>query len=134
MRFTVAGRAGLGAEVGGIVTGWLLRLVVIMAVLGFVGYDVIATAINAVTVEDAAQEVARAARRVYQESGRRLQDARAAAADEARTQGVDLLDTRVEGQRISVTIRDQASTLFVHRVPRLRELTTRTATSTVTWQ
>lgn len=134
MRLTVPRCAGLHGEVGGIVTGWLLRLVVIMAVLGFVGYELITTAINAVTVEDAAQEVARAARRVYQESGRRLDDARAAAADEARVQGVDLLDTRVEGQQISVTVSDKANTIFVHRVPRLGEFTTRTATSTVTWQ
>ncbi len=134
MRSTVARSARLRGEVGGIVTGWLVRLIAIMAVLGVVGYEVVTTAFNAVTIEDAAQEVARSARRAYQERDHRLEEARAAAAHEAGSQGVELLDTRVEGSQISVTVRDQADTLFVHRITQLNGLTIRTATSTVTWQ
>ncbi|MDP9023473.1 MAG: hypothetical protein M3N57_12415 [Actinomycetota bacterium] len=117
-------------ETGGIVTGWLGQLVVIMAVLAFVGYEAVATGLNAVTVEDAAQEIARAAARAYAEAGRDRSAAADAAQQEAADRGAELVEFNIAEQTVTVVVRRTADTVVLDDIGWFDSLTTRTAT----WQ
>lgn len=120
-------------ETGGIVTSWLLQILVIVAVIGFVGYEGIAAAVNTVQIEDEAQEVARAAARAFRDS-QQLPAAEEAARAQAQAEGIDLLDVVVDGDFVEATVRDTADTLVIHRISALDSLVTRTATSRVSWR
>lgn len=117
------------AEAGGIVTGWLGQLVVIMAVLAFLGYEVISTALNAIAVEDTAQEAARVAAGAYRDTDGNEGDARAAAEAEATERGATLTAFDIRAGTLAVTVRQQADTLLIDSVSLFDSLTTRTATS-----
>lgn len=131
MRTSTSRRAG--AETGGIVTGWLFQLVVIMAIIAFIGYEGIAIGLNAVNVEDSAQETARAAARSYRED-QQLDNARSAAEGQASTEGVELLDVTVDGDELSVVVQDTATTIIVHEIGAMEDIVTRRGTSTVKWR
>lgn len=133
MRTSTATTRRAVTEAGGIVTGWLFQLVVIMAVLAFLGYEAISIGLNAVNVEDSAQETARAAARSYRED-QRIDTAREAAEQQAAAEGVVLVDVSVEGDRLSVVVRRTANTLIVHEVGALEDIVTRQGTSTVNWR
>lgn len=121
------------AETGGIVTGWLFQLVVIMAVLAFIGYEVISIGLNAVNVEDSAQETARVAARAYRED-QRIEAAEEAAEQHATLEGVTLVDVAIDDNELRVVVQDAADTLLVHRIGALDDIITRRGTSTVNWR
>lgn len=133
-RFAGEGEPGrLGGESGDIVTGWLLRLVVFMAILAFIGYEVIVVGLNYVSAEDAAQEVARAARSSYRET--QDQDlAEEAALREAEFRDVELVTFEVEEEHISATVSRTADTLVAGDLGFLDGVTARTATSRIRWR
>lgn len=114
---------------GGIISHWLLQLTIFLLVLGFVGYEAIATAVAAVGVQDAAQEVATTGAEGYRDSGMQLSAARMAASRAAAERGVELLDVSVQSDALVVTVREQARTLLIHKIGPLRKTTVRTATS-----
>lgn len=118
-------------EAGGIVTGWLLRLVAFVVVLAFVLFEGAAVAINAVAVEDAAREVARAAAVAYR-SGT-FADADRAAEQTADERGVEYVDLVADHEELTVWIRSEAGTLLIHEVGPLERFTVREATRTVEW-
>lgn len=122
-----------GDQSGDIVSGWLLRLVVFMAVLAFIGYEVIVIGLNYVSAEDAAQEVARTARTAYIRS----QDddtAEDAALDEAGFREVDLVRFEVTDEHIIVDVTRTADTLVAHDIGFLEGMTVRTGTSRIRWR
>lgn len=125
-------RAAASSEVGGIVTGWLIQLVIVMAVLGFVGHELISIGVTTVNLEDEARDVAVAARQAYGRGD--LRAAEGAAASHASTIGVELTSLEVEEEFIVAHVTTQADTLFVHRIGFLEDLTTPTARGRVRWR
>ena len=120
-------------EAGDIVGGWLLRLALVMAVLGFVGYEGISTAVTAVTVDGAARDVARAAATGYRESEDPA-DARTAADQQAAASGVVITDMVIEGDIVIVTVTDTAPTIVIHEIDFFEGVTTPSATARRKWR
>lgn len=118
---------------GGIVTGWLMQLVVIMAIVALLGYEAITVAMTTITLDDAARDVAAEARDAYRSGSelRRAQEAGAAAAEE---HDVELVSIEVDDQDLYATVRDEASTLFIHRIGALDTVTQPTARGRARWR
>lgn len=118
---------------GGIVTGWLMQLVVIMAIVAVLGYEAISVAITTITLDDAAREVAAEARDAYRSGNerRRAEEAATAAAEE---RDIELVSIDVDDQDLYATVRDEASTLFIHRIGALDTVTRPTATGRARWR
>lgn len=107
---------------GGIIGSWLLQLVLLMAVLGVVGYEIVSVGVATVSTDDTARQVARAARdeyRAHLSLGRAIE-----VADEvATTHGAQLLTVEQDGNDLVVTVQRQAPTLLTHRIGPLQDLT-----------
>lgn len=123
-----------GDESGDIISGWLVRLVVFMALFAFIGYELIVVGLNYVQTEDAAQEVARAARRAYRDTRQDERQAQQAAELEADAQDVQLVRFEVMDEHVTAVVRSAADTLLLDDVGFLEGITTRSATSTVRWR
>lgn len=121
------------SQSGDIVTGWLLRLVVFMAVLAFLGYEVIVIGLNYVNAEDAAQEVARTARTSWRET-QDEGEAEEAALREAEFRDVELIRFEVEDEHITTVVSRTADTIVAGDIGFLDGVTTRTATSRIRWR
>jgi hypothetical protein len=118
---------------GGIITGWLLQLVAILAVISLVVYEVVAVGVATVSVDDDARDGARAASAAYR-SERSLTSAREAAegaVDSDETEIVSL--TEVDGELV-ITLHKRARTLLVHRIGALEGLATPSTTRRIRWQ
>lgn len=120
------------SEDGGIVTGWLLQLVVIMAILGLVGHEVISIAVTSINLEDDARDVALAARGAYGRGD--LTAAEEAARTAAEELDVQLIGVEADDTSIFATVTKQADTFLVHRIGPLEDLTTPTARGSVRWR
>lgn len=120
-------------QTGGVLTGWLTQLLVILAVIGMVAYEVVVVGVAAVALEDDAREVAKMAADAYG-SLQRIDDAVDAAERGATTLGVDLLDVTLDGEHVRVTVRGQADTWMLHRLGALEDLTRPTATGRSNWR
>ena len=112
----------MGNDRGDIVLGWLTKLVVTLAVLGVIGFDLVSLGAARLAAEDHAQDAARVASATYRDS-RNLQAAYDAAAAEALTHG-DTVDaptfTISPDGRITLTLRRTAPTLLVEKIGPLR--------------
>lgn len=113
-------------EAGDIITDWLGQLLVIMAVLGLLGHELVTIAVTSVNLQDDAGEVARAGRAAYGDGGG-LGAATAAARVAADTRGVDLVSFERDGDGLTAIVTRQAPTILVHRAGPLAELAQRTA-------
>jgi hypothetical protein len=104
-------------ERGGIVIGWLLKLVVSIAIVGLVAFEAGAVVVAHVTAESAATEVSNEAAFVVGRGGR-VPDAEDAAKTEAAKQGVALIAFSVSADReiVSVRVEKKAKTLILHRL------------------
>lgn len=120
-------------QAGDIVTGWLFRLIVFMAVVAFIGYEVIVIGLNYINSEDAAQEVARAGRTSYRET-RNEDAAEDAAAIEAEFRDVEIVRFEIEDDHITAVVRRTADTIVAGDIGLLDDLTTREATSRIRWR
>lgn len=118
---------------GGIVTGWLMQLVVIMAIVALLGYEAITVAMTTITLDDAARDVAAEARDAYR-SGSELRRAQEAGASAAEEHDVELVSIEVDDQDLYATVRDEASTLFIHRIGALDTVTQPTARGRARWR
>lgn len=108
---------------GDIVLGWLTRVVVVLALLGVVGFDVVSLLSARVTAEDHARTAVRAAAASY-EASRVPQAAYDAALGEVVAFG-DSIDaptfTTAPDGTVTLTLRRQAPTLLLERIPPLRD-------------
>ena len=104
-------------ERGGIVTGWLLKLIVSIAIVGVVAFEAGAVVVAHVTAESAANDIATEAGFVVGRGGR-ADDAKDAARAEAAKHGVTLTGFSVTADRefVSVQIEKKAKTLVLHRL------------------
>jgi len=114
---------------GGIVLGWLTKLVVIMAVVGVLGFDLIAIGQAHLQASDRATTAARAAAESYQ-STRNTQQAFDAAY--ATLVGGDTIEpstfTVDAGGAVSLRLSHSVTTLLVEKIGPLRNQATATAT------
>ncbi|MBW3618703.1 MAG: hypothetical protein KY461_00525 [Actinobacteria bacterium] len=125
-------RGRFASEHGGIVTGWLFQLLIIMAIIGVLGHEVISIGVTSVNLEDDARDVAVAARDAYGRGD--LDAAKEAAAAAASQLDAELLSLEVDGETLVATVTKQADTFFVHRIGPLEDLTTPTARGRVRWR
>jgi hypothetical protein len=114
----------LRSDRGGIVTGWLLKLVLSFAILGLVVYEAGAVVLSRVQVDQIAIDAARDAGFSYGKDGSTAKAEQTAAAHAARN-GAAVVDFRVDRQNetVTVTVRKNASTLVIHRLGFLEGLT-----------
>lgn len=107
---------------GDIVLGWLTRLVLGLAVVGLIGFDLVSLGATRFQAEDHAQSAARAAAEAYRAPSD-LQAAYDAAAREALEHGdtIDPTTFSVTPDRtVTLTLRRTAPTLLVEKVAPLR--------------
>lgn len=111
-------------ERGGIISNWLVQLVVIMAVVAFVGYEVISIAVTHLALDEDAREVAAAARNAYGSSREADDaiDAGRAAAEEHEVEVLGVIEIE-EPSGLVFDLERQASTLLVHRIGFLEGMT-----------
>ncbi len=122
-----------GDETGGIVTGWLLQLLIAMAIVGVLGFEVITMVVTSVNLDDHARDVAIAARDAYR-SDHDLRAAEAAAQTAAEVTEVTLLSVEADDTYVSITVQTTADTLFVHRIGALDGLTHPTSDARAPWR
>jgi hypothetical protein len=110
---------------GGIVLGWLTKLVVVLSVTGLIGFDLVSLGTSRLQAEDHAQTAARAAVEAYT-GPKDLQAAYDAALAEVVADG-DSIDTQTfaftPDGTVTLTLRSTAPTLLVHKVSALRDYT-----------
>lgn len=102
---------------GDILFRWLFQLVMLMAVIAFVGYEAISIAVTHLTLDEDARQVAVATRSAYRD-GRDVDEATDAGLAEAEEQGIKVLDVTTTGddQALVFELERTASTLLVHRI------------------
>lgn len=108
--------------------GFLVQVVLVLAVLGLAGYEAISIGLTSIAVDDASRQVARAARDAYRSSDASLDRATEAAAEAAGVHQAKVTDVALEGEELTVTLTRHASTLLLHRFEATADLVTRTAT------
>jgi hypothetical protein len=128
----VRGRPEVQQE-GGIVTGWLFRIVLLLAVAAFLVFEIGAMAVNSIVAEDAARDIARGAATTYRGGGD-IDAAADAGVAAARERGVRFVEIRVDGDILSVTVESTASTLVAHEIGALESFVVREATRSVEWR
>jgi hypothetical protein len=112
----------MSGDRGDIVLGWLTKLVVTLAVLGVIGFDLISLAAARIQAEDHAQTAVRAASAAYK-TPNDLQAAYDAAASAVAEQG-DTIDAPsfsvAPDGTVTLTLLRTASTMIVEKVGPLR--------------
>ncbi|HJR18690.1 MAG TPA: hypothetical protein VJ922_03135 [Actinomycetota bacterium] len=104
-------------ERGGIVTGWLLKLVLSLAIFGVVAFEAGAIVVAKVTIESVAGDVLSEAREAYRPAEDAEQAEKAARAVAERNDAVlESFDVVDNGSAIVVTVSKKAKTLLVHRI------------------
>ncbi len=119
-------------ERGDIISSWLVQLLLVMAVVGLVGYEGLSIAITTLTLDGDAEQVADAAADAY-ERAQDTDDARAAADDEAGRRGAEVVDLVVDDDVIFVTVSKDTPTVLVHRIPGLEGTAEVAATRRSRW-
>lgn len=118
------------AERGGMITSWLLQLLVLLALVGLVVYEILAVVVTSARIDETAREVARAARDEYRAAGS-LDRASAVATLVAATYDAEVVDVSEDGDGLVIELSKQAPTLLVHRIGAFGDLTTARASSRV---
>lgn len=112
-----AAGASRAMERGGIVIGWLMRLVVSLAIVAVGAYEGGAVIVAHVQSDSAATDVAEEAALAYAHA-HDVDQARTAAEDKATTEGATLVRFSVDAGAKTVTVRveKKARTLFLQRL------------------
>jgi hypothetical protein len=102
---------------GGIVLGWIFKIIVLLAILGVASFETGAIIVSKVTADRVAIDAAQEAGSVYAGS-RDIDKAKDAAKQIAAKDGVTVLDVHLiaEGRYIQVTVSKKASTFLVQHV------------------
>ena len=119
-------------ERGDIITGWLGQLLLVMAVVGLFGYELLSIAITTLTLDGDAEQVADAAADAY-ERDQSEQQALEAAEAEAERRGAEVTELVVEGDSVEITVTKDTPTLLVHRIPGLEGTADVAATRRSRW-
>lgn len=119
-------------ESGGIISSWLIQLLVFLAVLSLVAYEVISVLVTSVSLDDTAREVARATRDEYRVA-RSIEVATATAVEVAAVRDARVLEVTEEDNDLVVRLQRDAPTLVIHRIGPLQDLTKVTTSARVAW-
>lgn len=103
-------------ETGGIIIGWLVRLVVIVGVIAVVIFEAIALLLASLHADEAVDEVARASAEAYRAT-RSLQVAETAAAEAAEAREVTVHAVEIDDGQLAVEVHREAQTLFLDHLP-----------------
>lgn len=103
---------------GDIISGWLIQLLLFMAVVGLFGYELLAIAIPTLTLDGAAEQIADAAADAYGRD-QDLDAATEAAEREAASRDATVVDVTADEQVVVVTVTRPTNTVIVHRIPGL---------------
>ncbi|MGH2785789.1 MAG: hypothetical protein ACRDJ1_11045 [Actinomycetota bacterium] len=104
-------------ERGGIVTGWLVKLVISLAIFGLVAFEAGAIVVAKVTIESVAGDVLSEAREVYGMAEDAEQAEKAARAVAEQNDAVlEKFEIVENGDAIVVTVSKKAKTVLVHRI------------------
>lgn len=117
---------------GDVVLGWLTRLVVVLAVLGVVGFDAVALGAGRLAAEDRAQGAARAAVRVLADSSNLQLAYEAALGEVDPVQDTIAPESFLPGTdgAVTLTVQHTSPTLVVEKVGPVRDWATTSATVT----
>jgi hypothetical protein len=115
-------------ESGSALGSWIVQALLVLAVLAFVGYELIAIGLTSFALDDASREVARAARDAYRSSDGSLDGARSGAVEAAELHQADVADVAIDGEDLEVTLTRRAPTVLLDRFGPTEDLTVRTAT------
>lgn len=117
---------GLREERGGIVAGWLLKIVIVFAVVGVVAFDAIAITVARVTASDDAHTIGDAASEAVIVSHATPEKAREVALDRAQSRGIKLAEQDLvitADGAVTVRVRRQANTVLAQRIGPLQKYT-----------
>jgi hypothetical protein len=121
-------------EHGGIISGWLVKLAVSLAVAGVVLFDAVSIGTTAVSLTDTAVAAARDAAEAVEGSGDPAQAYPAALATATEQNALNEVDPRSVGLlpdgSAVVTVERTAPTLVVSRIPWIADWAHRSATDT----
>ncbi len=112
-----------GGDRGDIVLGWLLKLLVSLAIVGVVAFEAGAVLVARVNADTAANEVANEA--AFAGRSGDEQAVHDAASAEAAKQKVKLIEATLsdDGKAVTVTVEKRAKTLFLDRISPTRSWT-----------
>ena len=126
-------RGGRGAdESGGIISSWLIQLLIFLAVLSFIAYEGISVLVTNVSLDDTAREVARATRDEYRVA-RSIEVATPTAVEVAAVRDARVLEVTEEDGDLIVELQRDAPTLVIHRTGPLQNLAKVTTSARVAW-
>lgn len=106
----------MSSERGGIVTGWLLKLVLSLAIFGLVAFEAGAIVVAKVTIESVAGDVLTEAKGAYGSNDAEQAEATARAVAERNDATLESFEVVEDGNAIVVTVSKKAKTLWLHRV------------------
>lgn len=112
-------------ERGDIIVGWLTKITVFLALTGVLGFDLVSVATTKMSAADDAQNAARKAADVYQDT-KDVQTAYTAALDyvEERNGAIDPADFLVERDgTVRVTVQKTATTVVFYRTSKSKKWT-----------
>lgn len=121
-------------EHGGIVIGWLLRVIVSIALFGVLVFEAGAVIVANVDADSAARNAALEAVHTYDDA-KNYKAAKKDAEEVAKQEGavVVAFDANTDGvggqARVTVTVEKQAATLFIHKIGFLKRFRSARATS-----
>ncbi len=117
---------------GGIVTGWLVKLVIGLLAVGLVAFEIGAVVIAKVNVDGTADTAAREAAFIYGTS-RNVDIARAEAEKKAAQAGakVTAFSVSQDGQFVTVTVEKIAKTIVIHKIGVFKNLRVARSTHTI---
>lgn len=107
-------RGGPGVR-GDIILGWLVKLIVSLAIAGALAFEAGAIIVVRVGADNIANEAAGEAALAYGQRQSR-EEAEAEARKFAERSGARLVGFSVAGEVVSVTVEKRASTIFLHRI------------------
>jgi hypothetical protein len=121
------GHAHCDPDLGGIVTGWLTRIVVIGAVVGLVGFDGLSLVTTRLDIIDEGKQAARAGSSTWRATPDVQAAYDAAARDAAESNALNVVHTDsftvARDDTVSLRIDREATTLLLHRIKPLRQWT-----------
>jgi hypothetical protein len=114
---------------GGIILGWIVKIIVLLAILGAASFETGAIIVSKVTADRVAIDAAQEAGQVYATS-HDIDKARAAAKQVASKDNVTVLDVHAiaDGKYVEVTCSKKASTFLVQHIGFLRRFATARST------
>ena len=117
------------SERGGIILGWFVKIIVLLAILGVASFETGAIIVSKVTADRVAIDAAQEAGRVYAGS-RDVDKAEQAARQVAAKDGVSVTSFHViaEGKYVEVTCTKKASTFIVQHIGFLKRFATARST------